>query len=65
MRHEPNPFDATSWKVYISFSNYLDAFRAARLKGKLNGRFIYKHIATETPRLDTPDAAIVTFKCGK
>uniref|UniRef100_A0A182Q9F7 RRM domain-containing protein n=1 Tax=Anopheles farauti TaxID=69004 RepID=A0A182Q9F7_9DIPT len=52
MRHEPSKYDPNTWKVYVSFANYLEAFRAIRLKGKFHGEFIFKHIAAETPRLD-------------
>ncbi|KFB37188.1 AGAP001643-PA-like protein [Anopheles sinensis] len=56
VRHEPSPFDPNSCKVYVSFGNYLDAYRAVRLKGKLDGEFVYKHIAAESPKLDCSEA---------
>ncbi|XP_053671364.1 uncharacterized protein LOC128721620 [Anopheles nili] len=59
MRHEPSKFDANTWKVYVSFSNYLEAFRAIRLKGKFNGELIFKHIAAESPKLDCVETLMV------
>ncbi|XP_058124386.1 uncharacterized protein LOC131284335 [Anopheles ziemanni] len=56
VRQEPSPFDPNSCKVYVSFGNYLDAYRAVRLKGKLDGEFVYKHIAAESPKLDCSEA---------
>ncbi|XP_052863736.1 uncharacterized protein LOC128270377 [Anopheles cruzii] len=61
MRHEPSQFAPSTWKVYVSFGNYLDAFRAVRLRGKISGEFVYKHIAAETPRLDSAEVVMVTI----
>ncbi|XP_058056392.1 uncharacterized protein LOC131207779 [Anopheles bellator] len=65
MRHEPSQFDPSTWRVYVSFANYLDAFRAVRLRGKISGEYVYKHIAAETPRLDTAEVVMVTISAGK
>ncbi|XP_052902944.1 uncharacterized protein LOC128310361 [Anopheles moucheti] len=60
MRHEPSKFDPNTWKVFVSFANYLEAYRAIRLKGKFSGDLIFKHIAAESPRLDCVEAVMVT-----
>uniref|UniRef100_A0A182JR77 RRM domain-containing protein n=1 Tax=Anopheles christyi TaxID=43041 RepID=A0A182JR77_9DIPT len=61
MRHEPSRFDPDTWKVYVSFANYLEAYRAIRLKGKFGGELIFKHIAAESPKLDCVEGIMV--KC--
>uniref|UniRef100_A0A182YB61 RRM domain-containing protein n=1 Tax=Anopheles stephensi TaxID=30069 RepID=A0A182YB61_ANOST len=64
LRKEPSKFDSNTWKVFVSFANYLEAYRAVRLKGKFNGDFIFKHIAAESPRLDCMEAIMVTVVPG-
>uniref|UniRef100_A0A182MPD6 RRM domain-containing protein n=1 Tax=Anopheles culicifacies TaxID=139723 RepID=A0A182MPD6_9DIPT len=64
MRREPSKFDPNTWKVFVSFANYLEAYRAIRLKGKFNGDLIFKHIAAESPRLDCMEAVMVTVDSG-
>uniref|UniRef100_A0A182VZE7 RRM domain-containing protein n=1 Tax=Anopheles minimus TaxID=112268 RepID=A0A182VZE7_9DIPT len=63
-RREPSKFDSNTWKVFLSFANYLEAYRAIRLKGKFNGDLIFKHIAAESPRLDCIEAVMVTIESG-
>uniref|UniRef100_A0A182SNS0 RRM domain-containing protein n=1 Tax=Anopheles maculatus TaxID=74869 RepID=A0A182SNS0_9DIPT len=62
MRKEPSMYDQHTWKVYVSFANYLEAYRAVRLKGKVGGDLIFKHIAAESPRLDCMEAVMVTVE---
>uniref|UniRef100_A0A182NS17 RRM domain-containing protein n=1 Tax=Anopheles dirus TaxID=7168 RepID=A0A182NS17_9DIPT len=64
MRHEQDKYDPDTWRVFVSFANYLEAFRAIRLKGKLNAEFIFKHIAAETPKLDCLEAVKVKVLSG-
>uniref|UniRef100_A0A182R5Z6 RRM domain-containing protein n=1 Tax=Anopheles funestus TaxID=62324 RepID=A0A182R5Z6_ANOFN len=63
MRREPSKFDPNTWKVFVSFANYLQAYRAIRLKGRfgLDKDLIFKHIAAESPRLDCVEAVMVTI----
>uniref|UniRef100_A0A182PGL1 RRM domain-containing protein n=1 Tax=Anopheles epiroticus TaxID=199890 RepID=A0A182PGL1_9DIPT len=64
MRHEPSRYDPDTWKVYVSFANYLEAYRAIRLKGKLCGDLIFKHIAAESPKLDCMEGIMVKVIAG-
>ena len=65
MRHETSRYDPNTWKVYVSFANYLEAYRAIRLKGKLGGELIFKHIAAESPKLDCVEGIMVKVLTGK
>ncbi|XP_058812147.1 uncharacterized protein LOC131676823 [Topomyia yanbarensis] len=62
MRHEQSRFDTNTWKVYASFSTYMDAFNAVRLKGPLQSFPIYKHMATEKPKLDALEVLLIEFE---
>ncbi|XP_055539595.1 uncharacterized protein LOC129726662 [Wyeomyia smithii] len=59
MRHEPSLYDANSWKVFASFSTFIEAFNAVRLKGPMDSFPIFKHLATEKPKLDAQEAILL------
>lgn len=63
MRWEQSRFDTNTWKVYVSFCSFVDAFNAVRMKGALYSYPIFKHLATEKPKLDT--RCTVQIDCEK
>uniref|UniRef100_A0A1Q3FXV8 Putative serine/arginine-rich splicing factor 4 n=1 Tax=Culex tarsalis TaxID=7177 RepID=A0A1Q3FXV8_CULTA len=56
MRYEQSPYDTNTWKVFASFATFIDAFNAVRLKGSFQQYPIFKHMATDKPKLDAPEA---------
>ncbi|XP_039447394.1 uncharacterized protein LOC120426685 isoform X2 [Culex pipiens pallens] len=56
MRYEQSPYDTNTWKVFASFATFIDAFNAVRLKGMFQQYPIFKHMATDKPKLDAPEA---------
>ncbi|XP_055590216.1 LOW QUALITY PROTEIN: uncharacterized protein LOC129742347 [Uranotaenia lowii] len=53
MRFEQNLFDTNTWKVYASFGSFMEAFNAVRMKSNFQTYPVFKHLASEKPKLDT------------
>ncbi|XP_053696438.1 uncharacterized protein LOC128743793 [Sabethes cyaneus] len=64
MRYEQSMYDKNTWKVFASFPTFIEAFNAVRLKGLLATFPIYKHLATEKPKLDSQESILIECEQG-
>lgn len=65
MRWEQSRYDTNTWKVYASFCSFVDAFNAVRMKGPMNNYPIFKHLASEKPKLETQETVQIDCEQGE